>query len=248
MTRGSIMAVDPDKIFNDLSSDPWTASYQLLQRLNKQILNKSPPTDDDYAIANGFLEAFYESHGWPPPNRATYTSSQSDSVDELARKIRAAQRLQYEAYVSEITNNYKAATKRTAKQALDAALGKAVGYAILEPSEKEEINKHIENVRKIIEESGLDDRKKNDLFERLSDLTKEVSRNGTRTDRFFAFASELGFCLGQFTKNAKPAITETKAIMRIIWGARARHDGIKLPPGDGDMPPLLPEPDQTSAS
>lgn len=239
------MAVDPDKIFKDLSSDPWAASYQLLQRINKEILTKAIglPTDDDYAMACGFLEAFYESHGWKPPNRATYTTSQSDSVDELARKLRAAQRLQYEAYVSEIMNNYKAATKRTAKEAIDAALGKAVGYAILEPSEKEEINKHIENIRKIIEESGLDDRKKNNLVERLSDLAREVSRNGTRTDRFFAFASELGFCLGQFTTNAKPAITETKAIMRIIWGARARHDGIKLPPGD-DMPPLLPEPDQ----
>jgi hypothetical protein len=242
------MAVDPDKIFNDLSSDPWTASYELLQRLNKEILNKNTPTDDDYATACGFLEAFYESQSWKLPSRISLNSSNSDSVDEIARRLRAAQRLQYEAYVGEITANFKAMARRKAKEALDAALAKAVGYAILEPSEKDEINKHIENIRKIVEESGPDDRKKNNLIERLSDLAREVGRNGTRTDRFFAFASELGFCLGQFTKNAKPAITETKAIMRIIWGARARHDGIKLPPGDGDMPPLLPEPDQTSAS
>jgi hypothetical protein len=238
------MAVDPDKIFNDLPSDPWGASYELLQRVNREILNKNSPTDDDYAMACGFLEAFYESQNWKLPTRVNYQSSGSDSVDEIARKLRAAHRLQYEGYVSEITVNFRAVAKRKAKEALDAALGKAIGYAILDPSEKEEINKHIENVRKIIEESGLDDRKKNDLSERLSDLAREVSRNGTRTDRFFAFASELGFCLGQFTKNAKPAISETKAIMRIIWSARARHDGIKLPPGD-EMPPLLPEPDQT---
>jgi hypothetical protein len=236
------MAVDADELFTGLSSDPWTASYELLQRVNRSILSRSP-SDDDYAMACGFLEAFYDSHGWKPPSRANYTSSQSDSVDELARKIRAAQRLQYEAYVSEITGFFKSATKRKATEALNGALAKEVGYAVLEAAEKEELNKHIEKMRKIIDGSGLDDRKKNDLFGRLADLAREINRNGTRTDRFFAFASELGFCLSQFTKNAKDAIYEAKAMMRIIWQARARHDGIKLPPGD-DMPPLLPEPDQ----
>jgi hypothetical protein len=77
------MAVDPDKIFNDLPSDPWSASYELLQRVNREILNENSPTDDDYAMACGFLEAFCESHSWKPPSRVTYQSSGSESVDEL---------------------------------------------------------------------------------------------------------------------------------------------------------------------
>lgn len=236
------MAFNPDQIFDGLSSDPWTASYELLQRVNRHILKgSSNPSDDDLAMACGFLEAFYESHNWKLPTRVSYNSSSSDSVDEVARKLRAAQRLLYEAYVSEIMANYRAAAKRSAKAAMEGALAKEVGYAILEPTEKDELNGHIEKMRTIIEGSGLEDRKKNALFERLADLVREINRNGTRTDRFFAFASELGFCIGQFTTNARPAFDEAKAIMRIIWKARARHDGIKLPPGD-DVP-LLPEPE-----
>src|SRR3981189_1211544 len=117
--RVSPMAVDPDKIFNDLPSDPWGASYELLQRVNREILNKNSPTDDDYAMACGFLEAFYESQNWKLPTRVNYQSSGSDSVDEIARKLRAAHRLQYEGYVSEITVNFRAVAKRKAKEALD---------------------------------------------------------------------------------------------------------------------------------
>jgi hypothetical protein len=82
----------------------------------------------------------------------------------------------------------------------------------------------------------------NDLGEleavRLSKWVK--NRNGTRTDRFFAFASELGFSIGQFTKDAKPAIDELKDMLKIVSKARARHEGLKLPAGDEIL--LLPEP------
>jgi hypothetical protein len=80
------------------------------------------------------------------------------------------------------------------------------------------------------------------LLAQLNGLAAEVNRNGTRTDRFFAFVSELGFCISQFAENAKPAISEAKSILKIIAHARARHDGIKLPPGEDVR--LLPEPDE----
>jgi hypothetical protein len=68
----------------------------------------------------------------------------------------------------------------------------------------------------------------------------EVNRNGTRTDRFFAFASELAFAAGQFTKDAKPAIDELKDMLKIVTKARARREGLKLPAGEEIL--LLAEP------
>jgi hypothetical protein len=238
-----VAAIDPEKLFADLPSDPYSASYELLLRINNFLRSKTAPTDADYTIVNGFIEAFYESHSWKVPNKPSIGSSTADNADEIAKKLRAGQRLQFEAFSDQIMNNFKVVNKRAAKATLDAALASAPGYAILTADEKQAVQKHLEKIRSIIEESGLDDRKKNALFDRLSDLESEVNRNGTRTDRFFAFTSELGFALGLFAKNAKPAIEETKAMMKIVVNARARHDGIKLPPGDDIL--LLPEPEDS---
>jgi hypothetical protein len=65
-------------------------------------------------------------------------------------------------------------------------------------------------VRSIIQKSKIADRKKNALFERLSDLEREVNTHGTRTDRFFAFAGDVGFVLGDMANKAKPLIVESK--------------------------------------
>jgi len=154
-------------------------------------------------------------------------------------QLRVRWRLQYEAFQSEIVEQYRLSSKAAAKDAIAASTAKAFGYAILEADEKQAIHKHLERVRRIIEESQLEDRKKNALFERLKELVAEVNRNGTRTDRFFAFAGELGCCVSQFTTNAKAAVDETKEILKIVYRARARHDGVKLSPGDEML--LLPE-------
>src|SRR6266508_4540794 len=145
------MAVDVDQLFRDLPADPLLASYELVQRINKQVL-PSKPTDDDYTVACGILEAFYEANAWQIPARINpggYTGS--DSAEDIARKTRAFQRLQYEAYLSQIMANYREVAKKKAKAALDGALAKAPGYAVLNADEKKEIHSHIETIRSIIE-------------------------------------------------------------------------------------------------
>jgi hypothetical protein len=242
------MMVDPDDIFRDLPQDPHLASHELLRRIEKQVIEGTRP-EDAYAEACGLLEAFYEAQNWKLPGRLStggfsglgLVAKGSESVEDVANKSRAAQRLQYEAIFAEIMANYRFATKQKAEAALNAEIAGAPGYAILDSEEKKELHKHIEKIRTIIEKSAIEDRKKNSLFERLNDLVREVDRNGTRTDRFFAFAGELSFYIGQFAKNAKPAIEEAKAILKIIWGARERHDGTKLPRPDDVL--LLPDPE-----
>jgi hypothetical protein len=224
------MAIISDDLFSDLPTDVNRAGFELLCRVNSKIVGKEPNIGD-YSAACGVLEAFYEENGLKIPASLTPGGSITSTNDTIER-ARVRWRLQYEAFQSEIVEQYRLTSKATAKAAIAASTGKAFGYAILETDEKQAIHKHLEKVRSIIEKSQLEDRKKNALFEKLSELAVEVNRNGTRTDRFFAFAGELGCCISQLTTNAKAAIDETKEILKIVYRARARHDGVKLPEGD----------------
>jgi hypothetical protein len=106
------------------------------------------------------------------------------------------------------------------------------GVATLTADEKNEVHSHIDAVRKIIEDSTLNPRKKNALFGRLNDLAQEVDREGTRTDRFFAFAADAAFVLGDMANKAEPFLKEVKDILKIVTHARAKNEGIALPEGE----------------
>jgi len=106
------------------------------------------------------------------------------------------------------------------------------GVAKLTADEKDEIHIHLDAIRKIIEESELSVRKKNALFGRLNGLAQEVDREGTRTDRFFAFAADAAFVLGDLANKAEPLLKEVKDILKIVTHARAKNEGIALPEGE----------------
>jgi hypothetical protein len=73
----------------------------------------------------------------------------------------------FEAYISEIMTNHRFVTKQKAKIALEGNIARAPGYAVLESEEKKEIHEHIAKIRSIIENSGLEDGKRNSLLDRL---------------------------------------------------------------------------------
>jgi hypothetical protein len=239
-----------DEFFEGLSEDAHTASYELLKRVEKQFISRSAD-EASYSAACGILEAFYELNSWKVPSRVSANSfalggmQKPESIDEAIEKTRATWRLQYEGYRNQIMGNRSDAVKRAAKASMAAVSAGVFGYTVLSKEEKESIHSHLEKIRKIIEDSKLEDRKKNALLDALANLARDVNRNGTRTDRFFAFASELGFCLGDFAKKAKPLFDEVKAILKIVTRARARDENIQLP-SNGEIL-TLPEPDQNSS-
>jgi hypothetical protein len=118
------------------------------------------------------------------------------------------------------------------------------GIARLNEHEKQKIRDHIENIRKLIDASDLPVNKKNALFDRLNALAREVDQYGTRTDRFFAFMSDVAFVAGDMAKKAKPLLDEVKDMIKIVSRSRARQEGVSLPPGD--EPLLLPPPENLS--
>jgi hypothetical protein len=227
-----------DEIFSGLSADPYMASFELLQRVRAQFL-QGQPKEAEYSAACGVFEAFYEANGWKlpePVSGGTYSG-----IDDSIARSRSTNRLQFEGYQMQIMAMYRIVMKRKASDALKASTATAVGYAILDADEKSAIHQHIETIRKIIESSKLKDSKKNGLFDRLGELSSEVNRNGTRTDRFFAFASEVAFSARDFEQNARPMFDQVKDILRIVTRARARHEGIKLPANEEVL--SLPEPE-----
>jgi hypothetical protein len=180
------MANGLDDVFAGLSTNPHLASFGLLQRVKTQFLAKTPG-EVEYAAACGVLEAFYDVDGWKVPSQLV-PGGYANEVEEVVARARAGTRLQFEGFQNQIMANYRAVMKAKASEALKGSLANSVGYAVLDGEEKKEVHDHIAKIRVIIQESKLADRKKNNLFDRLSELSAEVDRNGTRTDRFFAFA------------------------------------------------------------
>ncbi|HTK13789.1 MAG TPA: hypothetical protein VL402_08305 [Xanthobacteraceae bacterium] len=240
------MTNDYQELFQNLSKDPYMASFELLTQIDAKVLG-SRPSENEYSAACRILEAFYEANNFKIPKAIAVSWSfgvKEETADNAIQRTREGWRLQYEAFRQQILANHRHAVKQAAKNSIAAVSAEAFGYATLNDEEKTSIHKHIEKIRKIIEQSNLDDRKKNSLFNRLSSLSSDVDRNGTRTDRFFAFASEISFCVGDFAENAKPMFDEVKEVLRIVCRARSRNEGSLLPPGDSVL--SLPEPSAKS--
>ncbi len=224
--------LDPSLLFEGLPTSPHAGSYELFVRIEKAISLRS---ESDLSEACGVLAAYYEAVGFQVPKPLSprgLTGVSNESVDEVIDRTRSHWLLQFEAYRMQVMVNNQHANKAATKEAIESSLQNSVGYAILTPEEKTECSRHIEKIREIIESSELDDRKKNNLFDHLSTLGREIARNGTKTDRFFAFASDAAFVMGDFAKKAEPLFSEIKDILKIVTKARARKEGNQLPPGE----------------
>jgi hypothetical protein len=225
------------QLSSDLPADPGSAIVEFVQRVDKALKSQKSWADDDLFSVQLFIEKFI-------------TRFKLGSTVTFDKAVPLRDRVKY--YVGNILKN-RAAVRSTALGAeVDDALQHYIerqqentfGLAKLNAEEKKKILNHLEKIRLIIESSPLPDRKKNALYARLNALIQEVNLHGTMTDRFFAFAGDLGFVLGDMTKKAKPLVEEIKEVLRIISRSRARQEGISLPAGDEVL--RLPTPDEPS--
>ncbi len=104
------------------------------------------------------------------------------------------------------------------------------GFAELSIDEKQKIHFLLNEIRVLIDQSRLQPKKKNALVARLNELSLEVDKKGTRTDRFFGFISELGFALGDFGEKSKPIFDRMKEIIEVVYKNRQKNEGVSLPP------------------
>ena len=110
--------------------------------------------------------------------------------------------------------------------------GQDFGYARLTPEERKQIHEYIDRIREAVEGSKIDERKRNALLDRLSTLSQEVDKAGTKMDGFVAFWVDMGFAFGASARAAKPAFEELKEVLRILYRSRARAEKTSLPPSE----------------
>jgi hypothetical protein len=218
------------EFLKDLPLDPNLAVLELVKRY------RNVPTDPvrceamvriiyRFAHRIGFDAAYNE--------RANYIENAKGLVS-LADKIQA----------QEESKNRKRQIHRSVELAealiegyAEEVTGTSFGYARLDPEQKDIISKKLSEIRCLIDESNLANRKKSALFDRISALQTEVNADLTATDRFFSFLGDLAFAVGGMAEKAKPAIEQTKDVLKIVMRARAKEERIQLPP-EIDFPQL----------
>ncbi|WP_417411785.1 hypothetical protein [Hoeflea sp.] len=212
----------------DLPVDPDDALIELADRASAWLDEPQSPDDNlNRAYVTQILERFIDRYR---PEIQEYISETNPNVRDI---IEAIVRFGGTREVDRLLDDYERVVQDT----------DAFGVASLTGDEKKELHSHLENVRQIIQESPLGDRKKNALFSRLNALIAEVDSISTRTDRFFAFAGDISFVLGEMAGKAKPFVGEVKDILKIIRGSRARTENVQLP---HEETLTLPSPDSSS--
>ncbi|MFA7413739.1 MAG: hypothetical protein WC048_04575 [Rhizobium sp.] len=198
----------------NLPPNPDDALIELADRASAWLETPESPEDNlNFAYIVQILERFISRYR---PEITQLITSPSPAVKDY---IEAIVRFGGAREVDKLLDSYE--------RMVDDA--ESFGVASLNSGEKEELHRHLENVRKLIQASPLSDRKKNALFHRLEALRAEVDSIGTRTDRFFAFAGDISFVLGDMAEKAKPFVDEVKDILKIIRGSRARTENVQLP-------------------
>lgn len=228
-----------EELLMDLPGEPPRAivvfADKVVKKVTKTIPDKRPGTTDDYAAISSFILKFCSKYNIDVDLTVASNLSVYEHMNQMVQKIVAKR---HEILSTVIDTEID----RFILQ-YDSKLGETFGVAKLTADEKKRIHAHLDKIRSLIESSDLPERKRNALFDRLNQLAREVDSVGTGTDRFFSFMGDLGINLGEFGKNAKPLFDEARGMIQSISRARARQEGVSLPPGD--EPLMLPNPDKT---
>ena len=221
-----------EDVVRGLPSDPFVALYRFAQWVSSQNNSNA----EGYIRVRTFYESFIKRYSIPInlddiSAKGTQKGVVEYITSEVLKKREILLKSEIEVDIDNLIGEYESATS------LDT-----FGIARLNSDEKQKIHASINKIRTVIDESPLSERKKNALYKKLDDLAHEVDRIGTKTDAFFAFMGDVAFVMGDMAKKSKPLLDEVKDMIKVIGRARARQEGVSLPPGD--TPLSLPAPDE----
>jgi hypothetical protein len=103
---------------------------------------------------------------------------------------------------------------------------------LLEQNAKTKIHHYIAQIRNIIENSDLTDRKRNSLFSKLNAFSADVDRSRTRFDNAMLFLIDVADVAKRGTESLKPLTDLVKAVTELMGEAKASEP----------EPPSLPKP------
>ena len=124
----------------DLPSDPYAASVELLRRVNERFIDErnDSTAEAQYSTATGILAAFYDANHFEVPKPVE--SKSGNGVEDLIHWHRSIPRRLYEAFHNEIMQFQALHVRSVAKKAISSNIRKAFGYAVLTGEEKEKIH------------------------------------------------------------------------------------------------------------
>jgi hypothetical protein len=220
-----------DEFFADLSDDPVEALFELNVNMSTYIENDYDVSENDFGKICIILESYIKKHQIFGIVERSSDETWGQQYSYLSIKIKALEEeRELEQFKIDISDQIDNLTSNKGSGSF--------GYAYLAGNEKREIHTHIAEIRSLIEQSGLVNRKHNVLIRKLNAFAAEVDRKGTRTDALFTFMGDLAFVFSDMAKNGKPAIDEAKDILRIVSENRAKSEGVELP--KPDEVPFLP--------
>jgi len=106
------------------------------------------------------------------------------------------------------------------------------GIAVLTKEEKEFIHQKLNSIREQIENSDLDDAKRNELLKRISELARDVDLAGTPTSRFLDSIVTFTIAIRKGHENLKPLLGDLKDACRTVLNSRAKNEGLSLSKGE----------------
>jgi len=236
--------MDIEKILEELPEPLEAALYAIVQRIDAE----HPRGEATYAHACAILGAYFEQNSLQRPTAirldpaspmGTAAFLNASVPDRSIERAETKWERTYLAYKEDVFSRWSKWKAHEASAVLARQKEESFGYAVLTPDEKAVIHSHLAEIRAAIERSSLSDRKKNRLYVRIAALASETDRNGTHTDRFFAFMGDLAFTSGEMTEDAKPALNEFREVLKIIMRSREKAEGAKLPSLE-DLPQLPP--------
>ncbi|HVI29073.1 hypothetical protein [Hansschlegelia sp.] len=222
------MTIDVKEVFRDLPVEPLAAIGIVFERLDGYL--RKDDSDSEYRAAVNLIRRFIEAAELKISVELGVNTPWKDDYYEIKNNYHA---LIVENYVGRIESE----SIDEIRQWKESSDTEEFGFARFSNDEREKVFSHIEKIRVLITSSGLSEKKKAKLLDRLGDLHDEAMQEKTRTERFFAFMGDMAFVVGDMAEKAKPAISEVKDILRIVMGSRARNEGVVLPAPD-DLPQL----------
>lgn len=123
------------------------------------------------------------------------------------------------------------------------------GYSVsFDLATKEHVKHHIGKLRDIFEKLEVEEKKREALLGKLTDLQSEVDRNRTRFDAYAALMIEAAGVMGAAVEKSG-ALHLLNAIARVIHGAKVEEETKQLPapkPPRQIEPPRAPAPSKKS--
>jgi len=210
-------------------------------RMSEDQLYENLPADPELAFI--YLEKYYRAEcdenivqfnrAEEPAHSAyfTYLTKTNAAIAELGLESQIsfhlpnAQDINYDTYQNLLSNINTYLTK------LKIRHGRRVqGYSVrYDAVTKMKIRHHLSQVRGIVDNLEVDQKKKEALFLKISALEQEVDRDGTRFDTYAALVIEVAGVLGDAADKLEPVRKIMDSMSRLIWGSKNEEEAKQLP-------------------